>query len=111
MSPLHTRGSPTPCILGGPQRQARTENQKWISHPRLPRCLEEGVNVTPAFSGVPNTKCGEKIQSGYLPPAFSGARKRAKVTPTYSRVPNAKRGEKIRSGYPNPAFSGPKTGR
>ena len=25
-----------PCILGGPQHQARGENQKWIPHPCLP---------------------------------------------------------------------------
>ena len=33
--------------------------------------------VTPAFSGIPNTKQGEKIKSGYLTPAFLGAQKGA----------------------------------
>ena len=35
--------------------------------------------VTPAFSGIPNAKRGEKIRSGYLTLAFSGAQKRAEV--------------------------------
>ena len=39
--------------------------------------------ITPAFSGVPNAKRGEKIRSGYLTPAFSG-------------VPN--KGDKIKVG-------------
>ena len=33
--------------------------------------------VTSAFSGVPNTKRGGKIRSGYLTPAFLGAQKGA----------------------------------
>ena len=33
--------------------------------------------VTPAFSGVPEVKHGEKIRSGYLTPAFLGAQKGA----------------------------------
>ena len=111
-SPLPSRGSPTkgtrskwaqkrakmlhhPRILGGPQRQARGENQMWLPHP----CLlwgpqQRGQNqsgpkrgqrcyITPAFSGVPNAKCGEKIRCGYLTRAFSG-------------VPN--KGDKIKVG-------------
>ena len=35
--------------------------------------------VTPAFSGVPNAKRWEKIRSGYLTLAFSGAQKRAEL--------------------------------
>ena len=31
------------------------------------------------LSGVPNAKCGEKVRSGYLTLAFSGAKKRAEV--------------------------------
>ena len=100
-SPLHCQGSPTkgtkskraqkraemlhhPCILGGPQQ--RGQNQSGPKRGR--KCY-----ITPAFSGVPNAKRGEKIRSGYLTPAFSG-------------VPNTKRGEKIRSGYLTRAFSG-----
>ena len=77
--------------------------------PRPSRGPKRGRNcyVTPAFSGVPNAKRGDKITSGYLTPTFSGAQKRAElhITPAFSRVPNAKRGEKIRSGYLTPAFS------
>ena len=56
--------------------------------------------VTPAFSGVPNAKRGDKIRSGYLTPAFLGATRGRDcyVTPAFSGVPNAKRGDKIRSG-------------
>ena len=39
--------------------------------------------ITPAFSGVPNAKRGDKIRSGYLTPAVSG-------------VPN--KGDKIKVG-------------
>ena len=35
--------------------------------------------MSPAFSGVPNTKRGDKIRSGYLTLAFSGAQKRAEL--------------------------------
>ena len=64
--------------------------------------------VTPAFSGVPNAKRGDKIRNGYLTPAFSGAQKRAELlrNPYKLGVPNAKRGDKIRNGYLTPAFSG-----
>ena len=35
--------------------------------------------VTRAFSGIPNAKLGEKIRSGSLTPAFSGAQKKAEL--------------------------------
>ena len=35
--------------------------------------------VTPALSGIPNAKRGEKIRSGYLAPAFSEDHKRAEL--------------------------------
>ena len=55
--------------------------------------------VTPAFSGVPNAKRGDKIRTGYLTPAFSGPRRgwNCYVTPAFSGVPNAKCTDKIRS--------------
>ena len=37
--------------------------------------------VTPAFSGVLNTKRGEEIRSGCLTPAFSEAQRRAELLP------------------------------
>ena len=108
-----------PCILGGPKRQARGQNLKWLPHPCVlggpkhgglvtetlhsrgggggdanhtaeltGRCLtpaflqaKRGWNcyATCAFSGVPNTKRRNKIRSGYLTAAFSGARKRVEL--------------------------------
>ena len=61
-----------PCILEGPQRQARGENHKWLPHPHLLGGPKRGRNccVNPAFSGVPNAKHGEKIRSGCLSPVF-----------------------------------------
>ena len=41
--------------------------------------VEEWCYITPAFSGVPNAKRGDKIRSGYLTLAFSGAQKRAEL--------------------------------
>ena len=35
--------------------------------------------VTPAFSGIPNAKRGEKIRSDYLTLAFPGTQKRAEL--------------------------------
>ena len=35
--------------------------------------------TTPAFSGIPNAKRGDKIRIGYLTPAFSGAHKWAEL--------------------------------
>ena len=75
--------------------------------------------VTPAFSGVPNAKCGDNISSGYLTLAFLGARKRAGLLRN-PWVRNVKRGDKISSAtsprlslrpirgqnwYATPAFS------
>ena len=51
--------------------KARVRQPILISSPRL-NCY-----VTPAFSGVPNK--GEKIRSGCLTHAFSGAQKRAEL--------------------------------
>ena len=65
---------PHPCRLGGPQRSGQDQ-----SGPKRGRkCY-----ITPAFSGVPNAKRGDKIRSGYLTPAVSG-------------VPN--KGDKIKVG-------------
>ena len=105
---LHSRGSPTPSAerksdVGtspqpsrGPeeggnavsrvhswetQRQGRRENGRWLPHPCLLGGPKEGGNaMSPLHSRVfPNAKRAEKIRSGYLTPAFSGAKKRAEV--------------------------------
>ena len=63
--------------------------------------------VTRAFSVVHNARNGDKIRSGYLTLAFSGAKKRAALIhdPCVPGVPYAKH-ENITSGSLNPAFSG-----
>ena len=77
------------CILGGPQSQARGENQNWVPHP----CLlggphESGIATSPLPSqvsrtgrrlAVSNAKCGEKNKSAYLTHAFSRIQKRAEL--------------------------------
>ena len=101
-SPLHSRGSPN---KGGP-------NQNWPPHPYLLRGRRRRkCYVTPAFSGIPNAKRGEKIRSGCLTPAFSRARKRAKMLchPCILGGPQTK-GDQIRSGYLTPAFAGAEEG-
>ena len=79
--------------------------------------------VTPTFSGIPNAKPGEqnqklvpnkgnKIRSGCLTLAFSGAQKRAKMPhhPAFSGIPNAKRGEKNQKRLAHPyILGGPQT--
>ena len=81
-----------PCILGGPQRQAKRTKSEVATSPSPSRGPKRGLKcyVTRAFSGVPNTKRreqnqkwsptkGNKIRSGYLTPAFSGAQKRTEM--------------------------------
>ena len=70
--PLHSRGSPTPS--------AGTKSEVATSH--VPsRGPKRGRNnyVTPAFSGVPNAKRGDRLRIGHLTRAFSGAQKRAEL--------------------------------
>ena len=66
MQTLHSRGSPTPS--------AGTKSEVATSHmpSRGPKRMHNSY-VTPAFSGVPNAKRGDKIRSGHLTDAFSGA--------------------------------------
>ena len=135
MQPLHPRGHPTPspgirsgcltpafpgaqtsaqvrrdpCILGGPQRQARRENQKSPSRPSLLECPEEGGTATPPLhsQGYPRPRTERKSDVATSPLSSRGPRRGRKgyITPAFSGVPNAKRGDKIASGYPTVAFS------
>ena len=83
MSPLHSRGVPTPSarskIRSGYLIPAFTAAQK-----------RRNCYVTPAFSGIPNTESREQnqnssppqeneIKSGYLSTAFSPAQNKAKM--------------------------------
>ena len=72
MSPLHSRGCPTPSA-GRKSEVATSPLPSWAPQ-RGWKCY-----ITPAFSWVPNAKHGEKIRSGYLTPAFLGTQKRAEV--------------------------------
>ena len=63
--------------------------------------------VTPAFSGVPNAKRGDKIRSGTSPVPSRGPKRRRNcyVTPTFSGVPYAKRGGKLKIAHLTRGFS------
>ena len=93
-SPLHSRGSPTPNaiskIKGAPQQ--RETKSEMAASPLPSREPKRGRKfyVTNALSGIPNAKCKKqnqkwsptkenKIRSGCLTHAFSGAQKRAEM--------------------------------
>ena len=63
---MHSRGSPTPSAWG------KSELATSPLHSQGPK-TGRNCYVTPAFSGVPNAKCGDKIVIRYLTPAFSRA--------------------------------------
>ena len=115
-----------PCIVGGPQRQAREgksevvpntgeKNWKWLPHPCLLGGPKEGGNATsPLHSrGSPTPSAGRKIRSGpqqrkiklevAASPLPSQGPKRGRkcyVTPKFSGIPNAKRREEKQKWSP-----------
>ena len=119
----------TPRILGGPQRQTRGQNQKWLPHPYLLGGPKEGgvamhtvrcrgsptkgtkseAATSPLHSrGSPMPSAGQKSELA-TSPVLSRGPKRGRTchaTPAFSRVPDAKRGDKIRSGSLTLPFSG-----
>ena len=105
-----------PCLLRGPQHQVRGEkgSSELAASPLSSERPKRGWKcyITPAFSGVPNAKRGEKkeIRIGCLTPAFLVAPKRAEMLRhrCILGVPITKRGEKkeIRIGCLSRAFSG-----
>ena len=106
MSPLHSRGSPTPSagskIRSGPQQRG-TKSEVGAAH-RWPKRGQK-CYVTLAFSGMPNAKRGgrkgEQIQK-WLPHAYllGGPKEgRNATSPLHSRgSPTPSAGSKIRSG-------------
>ena len=70
LSLLHSRGSPN--------KETKSEAVA-SSLPSRGRRTGRNCYVIPVFSGIPNTKRREKIRSGYLNPAFSGAHKWAEL--------------------------------
>ena len=104
-----------PCILRGPQPQARRENYKWLPHPCLPRGSKRGRDcyITCAFWEIPNTKHGEKIRSGYLTRTFLGAQKGAALrrNPCILGGPQHQARGENQKWIPHPCFpGGPKRG-
>ena len=113
--PLHH-----PCRLTGPQRSARGEKAKMAMHPK---CGQSGY-ISPALSGVPNTRHGTKKHNGYMAkmcikrphhpcrveePQRSTRGEKAEmavqpkcgqsgsISPAVTGVPNARRGENKRN--------------
>ena len=66
MQPLHALGSPTPSAGKKSELAASPLPSPGAKNGR-------SCYATPAFLGVPNAKCGEKIRIGCVTPAFSGA--------------------------------------
>ena len=81
----------TPAFSGLPNKWK--QNQTWVPHPCLLGGPKEGGNATSPLHSRGSPTKGNKIRSGFLMPAFSGAQKRAKcyITPTFSGLP--KKGE------------------
>ena len=133
---LHSRGSPTPsagtkitsgcltpacsraqkkaemlhqpCILGGPQHQARGAKPELASSPLPSRGPKRGqkcyVTLHPRRSATPSTR--SQITSGCLTPAFWEAQKRAEMLhhPCNLGVPNAKGGKQHQEWLPHPCL-------
>ena len=69
-------------------------------------------SATPAFSGVPKIKHGEKIRSGYLTPAILGAQKGAglRCNLCVLRGPQHQARGENQKWLPHPAFLGAQKG-
>ena len=69
-----------PYSIGGPPRQAREENERWLLHPCLLgiQNIVEMLNYPYILEG-PQTRRGNEIRSGYLTRVFLEAQKRAEV--------------------------------
>ena len=78
-SPLHSGGSPTPRagykIRSGPQQTGK--NWKWLPHTCLLAGPKRGTYATSPLDSTGSPTKGDKIVSGCLTHAFSGAQKRA----------------------------------
>ena len=70
--PMHFRGSPKP------NKEETLEVDASPPPSRGPNRWRD-CHATPALSALPDAECGEKLKSGYVTPAFSGAQKRAKL--------------------------------
>ena len=104
------RGHEYDSNIGGPQRQAREQNQKWPPHADLLGGPKEGrIAENPLHSeGCPTPSAGTKseVATSPMPSRWPKRGRNCYVTPAFQGVPNAKRGDKIRSGNLTRAFSG-----
>ena len=95
-----------PCILKGPQRQARGHNQKWLPQ----RCLlggpKEGGIATQAVRSLGSPTKGTKSELATSPLPSRGPKRgqNCYATPAFSGVRN--KGDKIKTGYLTAAFLG-----
>ena len=99
-----------PCILGDPQCQAPSENQKWLPHLCLLGGPKTGGSATYTLHsrGAPTPSAGRKseVATSAMPSRGPKRGQNCYVIPACSGILNAKRREKMRSGYLTPAFSG-----
>ena len=84
-----------PYILGGPQRQARVEDQKWVPHP----CFLGGgghkwveVLRNPCILGGAQRQVRGELASSRLPSRGPKRQWKCYATPAFSGVPNAMQG-------------------
>ena len=106
-----------PCILGGPQRQARGAKSEMAASP-LP-CPEAQKRAdmlwhTSMLGGPQRQARGAKAEVAISPLPSRGAKGGQKcfATPAFSGVPHAKRGEQNQKCLPHPFLNGrPKRGR
>ena len=124
------RWLPHPCLLGGPKvgrsatqplysRRSRTPSagrkSEVATSPLPSRGAKSGRKcyATPLFSGIPKATRGEKIRSGYLTDAFSGAQKRAELlrNPCILGDPQRQARGENQKWLPHPSLlGGPKEG-
>ena len=95
---------------GGPQRQARGQNQKWLPQ----RCLLGGqkldgidTQLVALHSRASSTKGTQsELATSPLPSRGPKRGRNCYATLAFSGVPNPRRGDEIRRGSLTPAFSG-----
>ena len=97
----------TPAFSGVPNTKRWHHNQKSLPHPFLLGGPKHGGNPTSPMHSRGSPTKGNKIRSGCLTLAFSGAQKTPEMLCHCCTLGGPQqKGIKIRSGYPTLAFSG-----